>query len=39
MLAFTRYPELDFTWFVLKSDTSADEWHVGRICKSRIDEI
>ncbi|MBW1815472.1 MAG: hypothetical protein JRJ39_18135 [Deltaproteobacteria bacterium] len=26
MLAFTRYPELDFTWFVLKSDTSADEW-------------
>ena len=26
MLAFTRYPELDFTWFVFKSDTSTDEW-------------
>jgi len=26
MLVFTRYPELEFTWFVLNSDTPIDEW-------------
>jgi len=26
MIVFTRYPELEFTWFTLESNTPIDEW-------------
>jgi len=26
MIVFTRYPELEFTWFTLESNTPSDEW-------------
>ena len=26
MLDYTRYPDDDFTWFVVKGDTTIDEW-------------
>jgi len=26
MLSFTRYPEIDFTWFVSKGETSIENW-------------
>ncbi len=26
MLDYTRFPDYDFTWFVLKGETLIDEW-------------